>query len=51
MRDIQVQFIALGGVKVAVHVMGTVLPSLQLERSYEEGPIDRDGALSPSFQI
>ena len=52
MRDIQVQFIALGGVTVVVHVMGTVLPALQLERSQEEGPVDCDGKLmSPSFQI
>ena len=37
---------------VAVHLMGTVLPALQLERSQEEGPVDRDGKLmSPSFQI
>ena len=33
MRDIRVEFIALGGVTVVVHVMGTVLPALQLERS------------------
>ena len=50
MRDIGVQFIAIEGMKVAVHVMGTVLPSLQLDNSWEEGPVDRDGAFkSPSM--
>ena len=43
MRGIGVLFIVLEGMKVAVHVTGTVLPSLQLNSSWEEGPIGCDG--------
>ena len=47
MRDIGVQFIPLEGMMVAVHVRGSVLPSLELGSSWEEGPVDRDGTFKP----
>ena len=43
MRGIGVLFIVLEGMKLAVHVTGTVLPSLQLNSYWEEGPVGRDG--------
>ena len=47
MRDIGVEFIALEGMMVVVHVRGSVLPSLELDSSWEEGPVDCDGAFKP----
>ena len=47
MRDIGVQFIALEGMMVVVHVRGCALPSLELDSSWEEGPVDSDGAVKP----
>ena len=50
MRDIGVLFIVLEGMKVAVHVTGTVLSPLQLNSYWEEGPVARDGLFkSPSL--
>ena len=48
MRDIGVQFIALERMMVVVHIRGSVLPSLELGSSWEEGPVDRDDAFKPS---
>ena len=42
MRGIGVLFIVLEGMKVAVHVKGIVLPSLQLNSSWEEGLVGCD---------
>ena len=48
MTDIGVEFIALEGMMVVVHaVRGSVLPLLELDSSWEEGPVDRDGAFKP----
>ena len=47
MRDIGVQFIALEGMMVAVHVRESVLSSLELGSSWEEGPVDRDDSFKP----
>ena len=47
MRDIGVQFIALEGMMVVVHVRECALTSLELDSSWEEGPVDSDGAIKP----
>ena len=50
MRGIGPLFVILEGMKVAVLLMGTVLPSLQLNNFWEGGLVDDNGLFkSPSL--